>query len=162
MLTHIPANFGLVGNGRLYILGLTANGIQPEKWCVSGTIKQDESLITETPRFDTQDSLYDTAWSEVHENQIVVACGDGSVKLFDISLDQYPIQSWQEHNREVYSVSWNLVSKDTFSSSSWDGTIKVVCGPSTISFTVSHNTLQTVVSASATVDTYTPYPLMYL
>jgi hypothetical protein len=26
------ANFGLVGNGRLYILGLTANGIQPEKW----------------------------------------------------------------------------------------------------------------------------------
>jgi peroxin-7 len=26
------ANFGLVGNGRLYILGLTANGIQCEKW----------------------------------------------------------------------------------------------------------------------------------
>ena len=26
------ANFGLVGNGRLYILGLTANGIRPEKW----------------------------------------------------------------------------------------------------------------------------------
>jgi peroxin-7 len=26
------ANFGLVGNGRLYILGLTANGIQAEKW----------------------------------------------------------------------------------------------------------------------------------
>lgn len=28
------ANFGLVGNGRLYILGLTANGIQAEKWLV--------------------------------------------------------------------------------------------------------------------------------
>jgi peroxin-7 len=26
------ANFGLVGNGRLYILGLGANGIQAEKW----------------------------------------------------------------------------------------------------------------------------------
>lgn len=26
------ANFGLVGNGRLYILGLTANGIVTEKW----------------------------------------------------------------------------------------------------------------------------------
>lgn len=26
------ANFGLVGNGRLYILGLTANGIVAEKW----------------------------------------------------------------------------------------------------------------------------------
>jgi hypothetical protein len=28
------ANFGLVGNGRLYILGLTAGGIQAEKWFV--------------------------------------------------------------------------------------------------------------------------------
>lgn len=26
------ANFGLVGNGRLYILSLTPNGIQAEKW----------------------------------------------------------------------------------------------------------------------------------
>ena len=28
------ANFGLVGNGRVYILGLTPNGIVAEKWCV--------------------------------------------------------------------------------------------------------------------------------
>jgi peroxin-7 len=26
------ANFGLVGNGRLHILNLTANGVVPEKW----------------------------------------------------------------------------------------------------------------------------------
>jgi peroxin-7 len=26
------ANFGLVGNGRLYVLGLTPNGIVAEKW----------------------------------------------------------------------------------------------------------------------------------
>ncbi|KAI9808013.1 MAG: peroxisomal targeting signal 2 receptor, partial [Pycnora praestabilis] len=105
------ANFGLVGNGRLYILGLTPNGIVAEKW------------------FDTQDSLYDIAWSEAHENQIVVASGDGSIKLFDIALDEFPIQSWQEHKREVFSVHWNLVSKDTFCSSSWDGTIKIVRVP---------------------------------
>ena len=37
-------------------------------------------------RFDTQDGLYDCAWSEVHENQLVTASGDGSVKLFDITL----------------------------------------------------------------------------
>src|SRR6187402_356169 len=85
-----------------------------------------ERANTRLNSFDTQDSLYDTAWSESHENQIVVACGDGSVKLFDISLNEFPVQSWQEHNREVYSVSWNLVSKDTFASSSWDGTIKIV------------------------------------
>lgn len=70
--------------------------------------------------------MFDTAWSEAHENQIVVGCGDGSVKLFDISVNEFPVQSWQEHNREVFSVFWNLVSKDTFASSSWDGTIKVV------------------------------------
>ncbi|KAK3208138.1 hypothetical protein GRF29_96g1545659 [Pseudopithomyces chartarum] len=101
------ANFGLVGNGRLYVLGLTANGVVAEKW------------------FDTQDSLFDTAWSEAHENQLLTAGGDGSVKLFDITLDQFPVQSWQEHAREVFAVHWNLVGKDTFLSSSWDGTVKI-------------------------------------
>ncbi|MCJ1301410.1 peroxisomal targeting signal 2 receptor [Hypocenomyce scalaris] len=101
------ANFGLVGNGRLYILGLTPKGIVTEKW------------------FDTQDSLYDLSWSESHENQLVVAAGDGSIKLFDIGLDEFPVQSWQEHKREVFAVHWNLVAKDTFCSSSWDGTVKV-------------------------------------
>lgn len=38
------------------------------------------------PRFDTQDALYDCAWSEVHEQQIVTCSGDGSIKLWDASL----------------------------------------------------------------------------
>ena len=59
----------------------------------------------------------------------MVATGDGSVKLFDIGLDEFPIRSWKEHNREVFAVHWNLVAKDTFCSSSWDGTIKVVRTP---------------------------------
>ncbi|MCJ1310638.1 peroxisomal targeting signal 2 receptor [Agyrium rufum] len=101
------ANFGLVGNGRLYILSLTGQGIVAEK-C-----------------FDTQDSLYDLSWSELHENQVVVAAGDGSIKLFDIGLNEFPVQSWQEHKREVFAVHWNLVAKDTFCSSSWDGCIKI-------------------------------------
>ncbi|MCJ1325503.1 peroxisomal targeting signal 2 receptor [Thelotrema lepadinum] len=101
------ANFGLVGNGRLHILGLTPKGIVTEKW------------------FDTQDSLYDLAWSELHENQLVVAAGDGSIKLFDVGIDQFPVQSWHEHKREVFAVHWNLVAKDTFCSSSWDGCIKI-------------------------------------
>jgi peroxin-7 len=76
-------------------------------------------------RFDTKDALFDVTWSEAHENQIVTACGDGSIKLFDISLDNFPIASWSEHAREVFSVHWNLVTKDTFASSSWDGTVKI-------------------------------------
>ncbi|KAK9466079.1 WD40-repeat-containing domain protein [Lipomyces arxii] len=101
------ANFGLVGNGRLYILGLTPSGIVAERW------------------FDTQDGLFDCAWSEIHENHVVTATGDGSVKLFDIALNDFPIQSWREHTREVFSTNWNLVEKTTFCTASWDGFIKV-------------------------------------
>jgi peroxin-7 len=56
---------------------------------------------------------------------VLTASGDGSVKLFDCNLNDFPIQSWKEHNREVFSVHWNLVSKDHFLSSSWDGTVRV-------------------------------------
>ncbi|KAH0605769.1 uncharacterized protein H6S33_004226 [Morchella sextelata] len=101
------ANFGLVGNGRLYILSLTPTGIVSEK------------------HFDTQDSLFDVAFSELHENQLAVASGDGSIKLFDTTLDQFPIASWQEHAREVFSVKWGGVDKSVFCSSSWDGTVKL-------------------------------------
>jgi WD40 repeat protein len=85
-----------------------------------------KELTSRAISYDTQDSMYDTTWSELNEHHIVVACGDGSVKLFDTTQDNFPLVSWQEHNREVYAVSWNLVSKDTFASSSWDGTIKIV------------------------------------
>lgn len=75
--------------------------------------------------FTTQDALYDLAWSEIHENQILTASGDGGIRLFDGSVDEFPVQAWKEHNREVFSVHWNLVAKDRFCSSSWDGTVKI-------------------------------------
>lgn len=43
------ANFGLVGNGRLYILELTANGIQPLKQSVPNRRNDLQSLTTTTP-----------------------------------------------------------------------------------------------------------------
>jgi peroxin-7 len=82
--------------------------------------------MTNESSWDTQDAVYDIAWSEKNENQLIAATGDGSVKLFDVSVPEGPVQQWQEHNREVYAVTWNLQTKDTFASSSWDGTIKVV------------------------------------
>lgn len=108
------ANFGLVGNGRLYILNLTEQG----------TIQQEA-------QFDTQDGLFDLAWSEIHENQVVTANGDGDLKLFDLSTrsptgnNSFPVQVFREHTREVFSVNWNLAEKSLFCSSSWDGTIKI-------------------------------------
>lgn len=102
------ANFGLVGNGRLYILSINGDG-----------------SITPDMHFDTQDGLFNVSWSEAHENQVAVSSGDGSVSLFDISRKTYPIAKFQEHQREVFSVNWNMVEKSLFCTSSWDGTIKV-------------------------------------
>lgn len=106
------ANFGLVGNGRLHLASVVAN---PGGMLALNLDKQ----------FDTQDGLYDAAWSEIHENQIVTASGDGSLKLWDIMLNDHPIRAWQEHTKEVFSVDWSNLKKDTFVSSSWDGTVKI-------------------------------------
>jgi peroxin-7 len=37
--------------------------------------------------YETQDGVYDVAWSEVHENQLATGGGDGSIKLWDIMLN---------------------------------------------------------------------------
>lgn len=119
------ANFGLVGNGRLYVLDLTAAGqIVPQTW------------------FDTQDGLFDLAWSETNENQMITSSGDGTVKLYDIMTARpmtaanqtagfndkninFPLRVFHEHTKEVFSVNWNLVEKHLFCSASWDGSIKI-------------------------------------
>ena len=112
--------------------------------------------------FDTQDSLFDLSWSETHENQILVAAGDGSVKLFDIGIDEFPVQSWKEHMREVFAVHWNLVSKDTFCSSSWDGTVRVV--PCPLSYFLYATILipATVESNPPKLPPHPAHPLMHL
>jgi len=33
--------------------------------------------------YDTPDGLFDLAWSETHESQLVTASGDGTIKLWD-------------------------------------------------------------------------------
>jgi WD40 repeat protein len=41
-------------------------------------------------------------------------------------VQDLPIRAWQEHSREVFSVDWSNIKKDTFASSSWDGNVKLV------------------------------------
>lgn len=36
--------------------------------------------------YDTQDGLFDLAWSEINENQVVTSSGDGSIKMWDATL----------------------------------------------------------------------------
>lgn len=75
------ANYGLVGNGRLHLVGLStvpAPGTTPTPG------------LNLEKYFTTQDGLYDVAWSETHENQLVSASGDGSIRLWDVTLNVRP------------------------------------------------------------------------
>lgn len=57
---------------------------------------------------------------------MLTSSGDGSLRLYDVSLaPEFPIATFQEHSREAFSCSWNLTSKATFASSSWDGNVKI-------------------------------------
>ena len=85
-------NFGIVGNGRQYVLD-----VDPE-----------EQLIECAYSFDTNDGLYDCAWSEENENHLVSVSGDGSVKVWDLEALDNPLRSLHEHENEAYSVDWNL------------------------------------------------------
>ncbi|ANZ77105.1 BA75_03980T0 [Komagataella pastoris] len=102
------ANYGLVGNGRLYVL----------------SIMDDGNIVTDIS-FDTQDGLFGVAWSETNENHILVSSGDGSVSLFDTTLKDYPVMKFTEHEREVFSVDWSNIDKNLFCTASWDGSVKI-------------------------------------
>jgi len=60
--------------------------------------------------YESQDALYDVAWSEIHENQIVTGSGDGSIKLWDVMLNvSLPCISFAWHsNSRVTKVSVGL------------------------------------------------------
>ncbi|GBF98868.1 hypothetical protein Rsub_11472 [Raphidocelis subcapitata] len=117
-------NFGIIGNGRLHVLESTPGG------------------LVEVAAFDTADGLYDVAWSEENESLLVAACGDGSLKLYDLAAPAgaNPLRSLQEHRKECSSVSWNLRRRDLFVSSSWDDTLKVwsLARPSSLSTFTGH------------------------
>lgn len=57
----------------------------------------------EAAAFDTADGLYDCAWSEENENILAAACGDGSIKVYDLAAPPHanPLRSFQEHKHEV-------------------------------------------------------------
>jgi peroxin-7 len=88
------ANYGLIGNGRLNILSVDpslASGpvLQRQYVAALGNRRKKKNSINKRTnvRFDTQDGLFDLAWSELHQNQIVTGSGDGSLKLWDITLN---------------------------------------------------------------------------
>ncbi|WVQ94164.1 hypothetical protein IAU59_001242 [Kwoniella sp. CBS 9459] len=105
------SNFTLVGNGRVHVMDMSADrpgGLGVERI------------------FETRDCVYDVAWNEENENQVLAACGDGSIRMFDTGVkDTLPVMTWHEHVGEVASIDWNNIDKSLFVSGSWDGAIKI-------------------------------------
>ncbi|EKX32776.1 hypothetical protein GUITHDRAFT_82028, partial [Guillardia theta CCMP2712] len=103
-------HFGIVGNGFQVKL---ARALE-ESPCEDGSTSS------------AQDAVYDCCWSESNEHHLVSACGDGSLKLWDLGIAvNRPLRAFHEHRREVYSVNWNVIQRDIFLSASWDGQIKL-------------------------------------
>jgi peroxin-7 len=95
-------HYGIVGNGRLFVAGFGPGGASVLAMYAHTTpthfhsplarcLPSRRSLIMAAYalcvcRFDTQDGLYDVAWSEVNEHQLVAASGDGALRLFDTNI----------------------------------------------------------------------------
>ena len=89
-------HFGIVGNGQQTVFEMSADG----------------HSMTQMRAFDTQHGIYDCAWNELNEFQLVSVCSDGSMKLWDLKTrDNFPIQhAPNAHEKEIASVHWNQVS----------------------------------------------------
>ena len=98
----------MAGNGRLHILSAAVEG------------------ISEITNVDTQEALFDVAWSECNEHHIVGVCGDGAVLLWDLrASDGRPVARWSDHTQEAVCVAWALCSRLSFATASWDGTVRI-------------------------------------
>eukprot|EP00794_Sanderia_malayensis_P000045 gene45-639_t len=101
-------NFGLKGNGCLYLLSTFANDL-----------KLDKSFIYEG-------GLYDLAWSECNGNILITASNDSNLQMWNTEFKEGPVKLFGGHKKEVNSVAWSL-TRDTqlFVSGSWDSSIKL-------------------------------------
>lgn len=111
-------NFGIVGNGRLYVLE------QPTG--VAGA-PHVAGPLAEVVHYDTLDGVYDCCWAESAEHVLAAACGDGYVRVYDVArpAGANPVRAYRGHAHEVASLSWNQVRHDSFLSASWDDTVKL-------------------------------------
>lgn len=63
-------------------------------------------------RYDRSRQLKDTLSSNHPFTTRFRACGDGSIKLWDLTTrDGYPVLNAKEHAKEASSVDWNLIQK---------------------------------------------------
>lgn len=128
-------NFGIKGNGYLYILEVTPAGLRA-------------STVLQWP-----DCLFDVTWSEQEPDVLLSCSGDALIQLWKLAPGlQTPLSIFKEHKKEVYSLDWNQARQPSFLSASWDGTAKLwdVQRPASISTFCGHNNVVNDISWSPT------------
>eukprot|EP01017_Pseudomicrothorax_dubius_P010601 TRINITY_DN137_c0_g3_i4.p1 TRINITY_DN137_c0_g3~~TRINITY_DN137_c0_g3_i4.p1 ORF type:complete len:323 (-),score=53.38 TRINITY_DN137_c0_g3_i4:120-1088(-) len=100
-------NFGIVGKGKLLILDVLPEG-----------------RVACAASFDEPNAVFDCAWSEVAPNLIMIALGDGNVKLIDTNLKAI-VHGFKDHQGEVYSVDASHQTPNLYLSSGFDGMVKL-------------------------------------
>ena len=77
-------------------------------------------------QMQTPDTTFDVCFNEANQNQLLSAGGDGSIRLWDLSLGRAdPVSVVRAHNMEVNSVEWSHLNKCTILTSSNDQKVKV-------------------------------------
>ena len=107
LLVSQAQNYGSFDNGWVSLLSIDDNGIM--------NVMQEYTM---------QDACYDAWFNEDNEGQILTACSDGSLYLWDF-LYSKPVFSYKEHLQEIYSCEWSHIDKRRFLSASYDRTLKV-------------------------------------
>ncbi|KAG5490483.1 hypothetical protein JKF63_00603 [Porcisia hertigi] len=116
LIISASQHFGIVGSGKVYIVDATP-------------AFQAGSPVPLIGCWGTPDGVFDACFSEIDQNIVVTACGDG-VRVYNLatSLNRdgaMPLVHNTEHQGEVSCVAWNSGRRDSFYSASWDTTIKM-------------------------------------
>ena len=100
--------YGIAGNGRVSIIDFE-NNFRP--------------LV----EFTTKDGCFDIAFSEGSDKIIAAACGDGVVRIFDLTqvAGDRPAAALTGHSAETYSVDFNFFEKNLLCSASWDRSVRI-------------------------------------
>ena len=87
------ANFGLVGNGRIHVMQITPSGLSVLRWwvplCLMLLIKEVRYTgLRIRCRLERVARVRDALHDQSHgRNQVIAACGNGALRLFDVTLE---------------------------------------------------------------------------
>lgn len=120
-------NYGIAGGGTLYVVDVNYT-----------------SGASLTKQYEWQNGLFDVTWAENNENVLIAVSGDGSVQLWNLAKDGFPMMVLKEHTKEVYGVDWSQTRDQHFIlSASWDRTVKLWDPerPASLATFVGHNSI---------------------